>query len=404
MLLFLGSGVSRASGLPGVKEITNRILNDACDSDAERTRQYRWSGHDKHQSTGLVRKAQRLLRLLAQIDEHYRISIAPSESGGQYRHTGSIYRQDTTYEDLFYLAEQIRDCCVGLTDEAPVGAFVDIVEQRAGDLLESENRDARIINMYHLAAEAVRYIEWAVADSLQVEHVTGLDLIVELARSDQIDRLDIITLNHDTLVETLLAEKNINVADGFGAIDGDVRWHDDRVYDADNARVRLVKLHGSINWYKFRVSDPQLAAIMPGADPLQCHDANGRKLESALRTPSFLSGVNKILAYNKGVYADVFFRFHQFLREHRTIIMSGYGWADTAINFRLENWLDRDRHNTIILLHKNPESLMKRSLLLDSSYQGLVRTGRLIPLDQWLGDTSHADLNRALACSGEASA
>jgi hypothetical protein len=49
----------------------------------------------------------------------------------------------------------------------------------------------------------------------------------ELAESAEIAQLNIVTLNHDTLVEQFLSASGIAFADGFGTRDGDVRWSDD---------------------------------------------------------------------------------------------------------------------------------------------------------------------------------
>ena len=392
MLLFLGSGISFPSELPSVMQITERILKDTYYRDLNTTGTYYSTEHEDLQHVETICKVQQLLQLLNELDGHYLQSIAPYESGGQFHHTGSIYRTTTTYEDLFYLTEQIISSGVGLLDDALAGAFVDLVERKAGNLLEGENSDARVISLYHLAREASRFIEWMVARSLHTERIVGLDLVVELAKSQWIERLNIVTLNHDTLIEQVLSENNIRFVDGFGSQDGDVRWYDDTVYDDKDARVRLIKLHGSVNWYSFSVNGKVYPAIVVGRDPMQSNNEKGERLKNHLQTPSFLSGANKVISYNKGIYADVFYRFHQVLRENDLMVMSGYGWGDTAINFRLENWMDYNSHNTIILLHENPKKLTNRSLQLDESYNARVKVGQLVPVPQWLCNTSLSNL------------
>jgi hypothetical protein len=86
------------------------------------------------------------------------------------------------------------------------------------------------------------------------------------------------------------------------------------------------------------------------------------------------------------------FRFHQLLRQCNMMVMSGYGWGDTAINFRLDTWLDQSRGNTIILLHKNPEELVERSLVMASGYDYWTRGRQLIPVLKWLCEASLSDL------------
>ena len=392
LLLFLGSGVSLPSRLPGVVELTQKVLNDTYFRNAKATGEYSPIPHQTDQQWEPMDRVQELLKFLKELDTHYLNSIAPYKSGDQYHKTGAIYRTATTYEDLFYLSEQITCNGQGLLDDAPMGAFVDLVEREAGCLLEGENRDARAIDLYRLASEASRFIQWIVARSLHAEHIDGLDLVVALATAQWIERLDIITLNHDTLIEQVLAQNNIAVTDGFEDRDGDVRWYDDTLYDEPDARVRIFKPHGSINWYSYLVDGRRRHAILVGPDAMQSMNRNREKLRNDASSPSFLSGVNKIVSYNKGIYSDILYRFHQVLRESDLMVMSGYGWGDTAINFKLEHWLDSNKRNTIVLLHEKPEELMQRSVQLDSSYKALERIGQLVPLRQWLCNTSLADL------------
>ncbi len=215
--------------------------------------------------------------------------------------------------------------------------------------------------------------------------------MADLASAPALNQLDIVTLNHDTLVEQFLASRGITFGDGFGPPDGDVRWSDDATYDAPS-RVRLFKLHGSVNWYSFRAHARSRTAILLNDDAATARDGQGNGLVATLRRPSFLSGISKATAYARGIYADVHYRFGTALRGNDRILMSGYGWSDTAINFQLDTWLDRSQHNALILLHEHPENLAQRSLLLSSAYDAHVRSGQIIPLKRWLSETTLPDI------------
>lgn len=393
MLLFLGSGVSFESGLPSVPAITNLLLNGVYYYDPKSLGQFHSEGDTKANLEPMTR-AQRLLKLLMEEDTYYLGAVGPYFSGSKYAYSHSIYRNMTSYEDLFHLCEQIRQSGLGLTDSATTGAFVDLNLEKAGDLLDGDTREERFISLYKLSCVASSFIEWMVADTLDSEQIKGLDLILEMARSKDIERLDIVTLNHDTLVEQLLVKHGIAFNDGFGEIDGDVRWFDDGVYDDRSKKTRIFKLHGSVDWYMF--SGNQYPASVVGSNPLDCISGSGDKLRNFYKVPSFLSGADKILAYNRGIFSEIFFRFHQVLREHDLMVMSGYGWGDTAINFRLMNWLDGDTKRSIMLLYKDPEALCSRSLQLDESYRSFVETGRLIPSTDYLSNTSLEDIQKAM--------
>lgn len=76
MLLFLGSGVSLLSGLPGVVEITNQILNGSYYRDLDDIGQYYSSGDENHKRVESMQKVQQLLHFLMQVDKYYLESIA----------------------------------------------------------------------------------------------------------------------------------------------------------------------------------------------------------------------------------------------------------------------------------------------------------------------------------------
>jgi hypothetical protein len=219
----------------------------------------------------------------------------------------------------------------------------------------------------------------------------GLDLVVALARSPRVSQLNIVTLNHDTLVEQLLTANGVQVVDGFGGRDGNVRWSDDSVYDGRGKRVRLFKLHGSVDWYALQRDGGLHTAICePGGIDLA--NAAGVRMVSEFRKPSFLSGLNKSVSYHRGIYADIHFRFAEALRECRHIIMSGYGWGDTAINFQLESWLDRSRKHCLTILHREPAELTGRSMIFASGFNAWRRSGQLVCIERWLEDVSLSDL------------
>jgi hypothetical protein len=74
------------------------------------------------------------------------------------------------------------------------------------------------------------------------------------------------------------------------------------------------------------------------------------------------------------------------------MVMSGYGWRDTAINFRLDTWLDQNRDNKIVLLDEAPKVLVDRSLIMATGYDFWTRSGQLVVhTTKWLSNTSSRD-------------
>jgi SIR2-like domain len=391
LLLFLGAGVSVPSGLPTAAQLTDAVLSAAYHHVGKGVFRHGRHPEPDLRATDVTIRLRGFLRLVRRHDlrDIRRVGYYPYRGG--FRSSGAIYRGPTTYEDLYFLCQQLSLWNIGLSDNSLTTPFMEALEQNAGDALQGRTIKARLSDLATLGELACYYIETIVADTLRREYKTGFGLLHELANAPGLDHLDIVTLNHDTLVEQYLHQNQISFTDGFGPPDGDVRWSNDAVYDAPS-RVRLFKLHGSVNWYTFQTQGHSRIALLLSNDATTAKNAHGDFLTATLRRPSFLSGISKATAYARGIYADVHHRFGTVLRRTDRILMSGYGWGDTAINFQLDTWLDRSRDNTLILLHEHPEELANRSLLLQSAYDAHVRSGQLVPLKQWLSATRLADI------------
>lgn len=376
-LLFLGAGVSVPSGLRTAERLTSELF-------AERPGE-----------SELVSRVRKLLAVIQAYDTADIARVGMSRQSG-FRSSGAIYRgSKSTYEDLFFLCQQIALWNIGLSDNSLATSFMESIEKRAGELLLGSNFDERLCDLASMGRRMTDYIESVVTSALKRPYIAGLKLIRELAETPEIEQLNIITLNHDTLVEQFLSREGVAFADGFGTRDGDVRWADDGVY-ARGARIRLFKLHGSIDWYQFQHDGRVRTAVFCGADLTEARDAAGKRLVSQTGKPSFLSGVGKSDAYQRGIYADIHFHFYALLRECSRVVMSGYGWGDAAINFRFDSWFDRSRANKMILLEQNPEGLTNRSLVFATGYGAWTAAGQLQCVRQWLCDFHLPELLRLL--------
>jgi hypothetical protein len=72
--------------------------------------------------------------------------------------------------------------------------------------------------------------------------------------------------------------------------------------------------------------------------------------------------------------------------------MSGYGWGDTAINFRLDSWLDRSHDNKIVLLQEHPEEITNRSLVFATGFAAWTKAHQLACVEHWLCDLRLSEL------------
>ncbi len=376
MILFLGSGVSLKSGLPSVSGIKTELLK------AERF------------EANCDPRLLDLFNILFDLDTDYLRNSAPFKTNnGKYGFTGQIFRSETTYEDLFYLAKQIVLNGEGLKADITAESFTKLLRKKSRSFLKGRSKIDQIIDLHKLADEAAGFIETVVSDLLRTVEVVGLDLIVELAKSPLVPILNIVTLNHDTLVEQLLAANGIKFSDGFGEYDGNVRWFEDDY--SHEIKVHIIKLHGSINWFP-QGSDRILKPADLGTVINEWKNHKGELIKNVNPTPSFLTGVSKVFSYSRGIFADQHYSFQKLLRDNKVMLMSGYGWGDIPINFQLQNWLARKDENLLILLHQDPMALVNNSLELRHIYSKYKGNGKIIPIEQWLSETSISDISKSL--------
>lgn len=217
--------------------------------------------------------------------------------------------------------------------------------------------------------------------------IKGLDFIHEVIEDSSVRYVNIVTLNHDCLIENYLESMEEQFVDGFSK-----NGQGDSLYEPNgltkNIPVKLIKLHGSIDWY-----------------PEKC-DTGHRyvKLPSRPRGPSFktlpvfLCGTdNKLVYYKHEPFHDLHNLWKRMLDEHHLMIMSGYGWNDQGINAKIEHWLSKTE-NRLVLLHQNPKAMLDNSDSMSySCYEGYVTRGKIIPIHKWLKETDWNSVKYQLA-------
>ena len=308
----LGSGVSRPAGLPSVEKLTATIL---C--------------------------GDTLLRYLStRFDSYYQ----------------QTFGRGMNYEDLFYVASQLRD---ELTGEAnnPIGAT-------AMETLLSE-RNFDLSQLSH----SLDYISDLVASSLR-QPATQLDHLQPLKAAWQeapLQTLDIFTLNHDLLLEHYFQDQDIPLVHGFDAVINNVRYWNPTLFGATIHGIRLLKLHGSIDWYRFRPIRSnnwydEMIGIYQGKYLSDAHGPNDVRLETVDPRPLLLIGsFNKIPEYTRRIFLDLYYEFRRLLDQSTILVSCGYGFADKGINEQILEWLYGDRKRRIVLIEPKHEDLQRRA-------------------------------------------
>lgn len=384
LLLFLGSGISFASGLPNADKITSMLLEDYWYKHTDQTFSYGQHPNEADRPYQYVDRLQEFLVMLQDSANSYLINRK---------------RPQATYEDIFYLAQQISDDLDWEIDNPAITPFIEQIKDDTTHLCDPIPTIPKI-DLSFLASESCKLIQCVVWSALYKESApVGIDLIKKLALDSRVDRLDIGTLNHDLLVESLLSEASADFVDGFGDPQGEVRFFDQNVYLDQEIKIKLFKLHGSINWHRYRETQDDIEidryGIPTNKDLHHSKSPTGDFYRNLTYQPMFLTGsYNKILDYGFGIYREVHIKFHEALKDQRIMVVSGYGWNDKVVNGWLLEWLMSSMGNRLILFHRRAETEIKKrsKSAMWHRFDPLVKDGRLIPVSKWLSETSMDEL------------
>jgi hypothetical protein len=374
LMLFLGSGVSSASGAPTVGAITQSLFSDGWSADnAERY----VPGQDEDGTVARLKKYLAILQTHA--DDYF----------------GRRLGRESTYEDLFYLAELIENVTSHETDDAALAPFMDTITEKTAHLCDQE------FPLETLTRKAARFIQWVVYHKLKgCQLPKGLDAIRDLARSNELDRLDIVTLNHDVLVERLLDTEGIPYNDGFMPDNRLMRFTPPQ-FDRAPVKIRLFKLHGSIDWWwdgQLRMDSKHRCIKVPISESEESlTDRNSFiRRRYGPQPPVILTGtLNKGRQYSHGVHEVLFYDwFRLLLCKYCMIVMSGYGGWDSQISLRFRNWLLKDKERKLVLLYENPNASIHGFLrYVENPWsREILLPNQIILLNKWLADTSACEL------------
>ena len=393
----LGSGVSIPSGYPSTAQITQALLTkdwlfDREQSQSEILLTSMLYGRNHSLRMDAIFGLIRLLR--SQVDQHLALQG----------------KSEPTYEDVYYMARQLLDGLHDEYDNPGLLPFLSELRSKATLMVDNLNaaygldgilRSQEQLGLTGLLQDCVDFIEEAVTAQLVLpKKKKGLKLLDQAVASDLKNPLHIVTLNHDTLLETHFSKRK--VTDGFVPWSNAVAAFDPQCFeDKTKHRIRLLKLHGSIDWFRYKARDGSALVLrVRSGDRNHLKDLHGE----VLRPPTgrlLLSGTtNKELAYGSGVFLELMFQFHKRLQETDLLIVSGYGFADKGINNRIWAWLDLRPKNRIIVMHNQIDELRRNAKPSFRHNMDRMKDKRkFILVDRWMCDSTLADLQRELRIS-----
>jgi hypothetical protein len=385
----LGSGTSIPGGMPSVNQITAKV----CSGD----------GVMRH-NNGVYDFGQPLYAHAGIPDEYVRRVVAYLKR--LYVEIEQYYSFDpervVNYEDLYYVAAQIYDREWGGHDNPVAQAFVDKILPDIRALFTGQcDEIRREWTLDYIASEATNYIYDIVWHFLDIEptDLAHLCCVRDAYQDVEISGLDLFTLNHDTVIERYLDGCGIKYIDGFGPPENGVRYWSPSVFENPLPNVRLLKLHGSVNWFEYEHELQAIGIAVNGRYSLY-RTRNGQCRQLLIARPKLLVGTyNKMRQYTSGIYADLYFELRRALRETGCLVVCGYSFGDEGINKQLVEWADSavNEKKVIIIIHPQPECLKRRARpVISDSWDRWLQSKRLSFVEKRIEAASWEEIKAAI--------
>ena len=327
ILFVLGSGVS-SGACPDTKSITDEVLN----GDSEPPHTWGGRGYNAMNEKTCVQEFLKLLKAevlrskdFCTYEDLYSISLRLAYHEKGYEPAPEIVRfRDYIYRESFALHQFYQGG--GYCGTSPLAAIS--------------------LRACYFITETVRLMLWE-----GKEEAFNLSLI-----TDAIDHLgsanvDVITLNHDLLLERTLAKSELPWTDGY---ENENLKHENRVEFLpekfrDASWTRVLKIHGSVNWF-YAGSNELGWKCWKIPNPWKIDPENQIGID--YETSQFLTGsTTKALAYTKGTFGAIHCAACRLLEESPIIVCSGYGWKDLPFNEMLRDWSKYHQEPRMWLLH-----------------------------------------------------
>lgn len=386
--VLLGAGSSIPAGYPTTDELTRRVLSG--------------NGASRHtdgtfylSGTSVDTRSEHVKVVAATVNAYQ----AEIESFFRRR-----YGRPVNYEDLYYLASQLADHEEGELDNP---GLCRLLQHFGPQFVELIRRAALsdITTLRDLLRETANYIFDIVWRSLVISPSQTIHLrpIEYLYRSARFDRIALATLCHDTHLETFLASREINLIDGFSRPERGVRYWTPPLLRDDSNNPLLLKLHGSVDWFRLRPDNgtwyEERIGIPVDGDYEHARDSCGRLQTPVPARPLFLVGTfNKIADYSQEVFGALFSTLRDFLSSVDRVAVCGYGFGDKGINAALINWLYSrpDRHLAVV--HRDPDVVRGAARgAIANKWDEWRRAGCLHTIEKWLEELDEDELEAWLA-------
>ena len=296
------------------------------------------------------------------------------------------------YEDIYYMAVQITNHLAMEFENPSIVPLINNLKPSINKILSLKENSFYNIewNEDRLLNETCNYIEDVIGCelSLPYEKSNHLKIIKEACEDKNILLEDIFTLNHDKFIEHYLSLNKLNFIDGFADQSPEkIRYFNSKSLKS-NSLLKLIKLHGSINWFLF---DEKIGNYI-GKDRAHIKKNKKEEFYRVSPRPEILIGTfNKMINYLHTPFFELFTYFRKKLNEIDVLIISGYSFGDKGINQVIMRWLVNNKNRRIIVIHNHPEELK-------NSARGLIQRywNRFVFSKKWIQDCEWIEIKNLL--------
>lgn len=371
-LVFLfGAGVSQPACLPLMKDITKKVLTP---DGVYRGGDGYYYLDDKSSDISITNAIRQMLEVIAKIVEEY-------YSDKKRRESHYFIEPIIHYEDYYSYAHALY---IGIIWNRPEAfPLLKDMEKRIQQLIKKSKASGEKIQesewargyLYNEVMNYIHDIVWHMLEK-KPEETAYLKFLNKACSDRRYTGIDIFTTNYDSVIERFFSSQEIQYVDGFEAdADGDVRWLNTGLFDEPDVPVRLFKLHGAINWFRFNHpfenSGPAKVALSKSKDHWYHQNANGINLPLSCARPLILIGTsNKVFEYYYGVFLDLLSRFQRILEGADRLVVSGFSFADMGITKNIFGWLRSKQSRRMLVIDpgelwikQNPEISQKTDFI-----------------------------------------
>ncbi|MDP2684466.1 MAG: SIR2 family protein [bacterium] len=197
---------------------------------------------------------------------------------------------------------------------------------------------------------------------------------------------DIITLNHDLLIEALFQNNDITCSDGFSKKGSLLQTDGSKPIQTFNGLfntpINLIKLHGSIDVYKYDCFDKNGKGLIATEEFIyfKTHVYNEKQRPMRIDpktkeivqdfhwniTPQFITGTKKQeLIESDYMYKILYNEFANRINKSEEILIVGYSYGDTHVNNQIEHCMSNGTLKKIININPSKTFPFKSKKYID---------------------------------------